>query len=181
MSSDRLALVVALGVATYLSTTQDAQSPGSGTPPAPAIASARAPLGPPPAPVPAQPIAVAPPAPQVPLSTVITLTTTVEQLTRRLGDLAAEVEQLNQWRITQEAVALRKVARPLARTPPETTGRLEPSTGAPPVKKPRKARPAPKDLPLEMRTDEAKAAPGDVLGIGEVTDSLMKRIDRIDE
>lgn len=180
MSSDRLALVVALGVATYLSTAQDAQSPGSGTPPAPAIASVKAPLGPPPAPVPAQPIAVAPPPPQVPLSTVITLTTTVEQLTRRLGDLAAEVEQLNQWRITQEAAVLRRAARPVTQSPADS-GRLEPATGAPPLKKPRKAKPAPKDLPLEMRTDEAKAAPGDVLGIGEVTDSLMKRIDRIEE
>lgn len=181
MSSDRLALVVALGVATYFAT-QDPEPRGPVTTLAPITAPAKSPLGPPPVPVPAPPVAVLPPPPQAPLSAIISLNTTVEQLTRRLGDLASEVEQLNQWRAGQEAALLRKASRPVARSGPDE-GRLETAAGSPPVRKPKKKAKPPVDLPLEMRTDEAAAKPeaGDVLGIGSVTDSLLKRIDRIEE
>ena len=223
MSSGRLALVVTLGIATYLATLETerhaprararpASKSAAEAPPPFAIESPVAvappqveprphpvlPLDAPPNPAPVdsasfsnQPLASTPlsspplssvPFSSAPLSSVppaappfvpppasataamISLSTTVDQLSRRLADLTQEVERLNAWRAATEAAATRRAARPVRRDP--EAGRVDTTAGAPPIRKPR---------------PHAANDPGDILGLATVTDSLMKRIEKLED
>ena len=214
MSSGRLALVLTLGIATYLASQEterraprararpasksaaEAPPPFAIEPPvavsppqveprphpvlpldaappaaplAPSLSSALltpAPLSsvPPAAPPVVPPPFASPPAPS-PTAAMISLSTTVDQLSRRLADLTQEVERLNAWRAATEAAATRRAARPVRHDSPDA-GRVDTTAGAPPIRKPR---------------PHAASDPGDILGLATVTDSLMQRIEKLEK
>lgn len=114
------------------------------------------------------------------LQALASLGTNMSDISRQLTALSTEVERLNQWRTASEQ-ANRRAARPMRSVPAES-GRLETAAGAPPVHRRSRTQPARSEAAAEPRAPRSLMdEPGDILGLGRVTDNLMKRIERLED
>ena len=191
MSAGRFALVIALGVATYLAT-QDAPT---GAAPA-SLPSPRAPITiyAPLAQVKPHPVPELTVVPELkvdsaqstgsdrpPLPTpgprpasaesVAALAAQLEQVSHRLGELTIEIDKLKEFRAYTETQQSShrgmRTARALS-----SEARIEALSGAAPV-----------SLPKPRRSTPPPAVPesGDILGLAKVTERLMERIERLEK